>query len=152
MTQVIETPVELTIISNEISGKPLTASDIEGIGFAIDATNKKVYSKDSTGALFQLGDVLQSDLDDFIATHNLDRPDIYLANQNIANMSYNANGDLDKIQYITATDTNYQILTYDSNVNLISIDSYINSVLAGTTLFTYDTNQNLVSVVFTPAP
>ena len=76
---------------------------------------------------------------------NMLRADKYLASQNVANMSY-TNGDLTKIQYNTATDSNYEILNYTSG-NLTSVNHYVSGVLKGTTTLTY-TSGNLVSAIY----
>ena len=77
---------------------------------------------------------------------NLDRADKILANQNIANMLYDGNGNLVKIRYKTNTDTDYEVLSYTNN-SLTSIDHYVSSVLKGTTTLSY-TSGNLVSAIF----
>lgn len=73
------------------------------------------------------------------------RADRYLATLNIANMAYSG-GNLSKIQYITAADTDYETLNYTSG-NLTSINHYVGAVLKGTTTLTY-TDGSLTSVVF----
>lgn len=95
-------------------------------------------------------DQLKKELDEntaSITNANLDRADIFLSSQNIANMIYDGSGNLIKIRYLTDTDTNYQILTYTSG-NLTGIAHYVNSVLKGNSVLSY-TNGNLVSDVFT---
>jgi hypothetical protein len=77
---------------------------------------------------------------------NVLRADKYLAAQNIANMIYTT-GNLTKIQYNTATDVNYEVLTYGVD-GLSNIAHYINSVLIGNTVLTY-TAGDLVSAVYT---
>lgn len=79
-------------------------------------------------------------------TSNIFRADKYLATQNIANMVY-AGRDLAKIQYNTATDVNYEVLSYTSG-NLTNIAHYVSSVLKGNTVLTY-TSGALTSAVFT---
>lgn len=73
------------------------------------------------------------------------RADRYLATLNIANMLYSG-GNLSKIQYITAADTNYETLNYTSGT-LTGINHYIGAVLKGTTTLTY-ADGSLTSVVF----
>ena len=77
---------------------------------------------------------------------NVLRADKYLAAQNIANMIYTT-GNLTKIQYNTATDVNYEVLTYGVD-GLSNVAHYINSVLVGNTVLTYAAGD-LVSAVFT---
>ena len=77
---------------------------------------------------------------------NVLRADKYLAAQNIANMIYTT-GNLTKIQYNTATDVNYEVLTYGVD-GLSNIAHYIDSVLIGNTVLTYTTGD-LVSAVYT---
>ena len=77
---------------------------------------------------------------------NILRADKYLAAQNIANMIYTS-GDLTKIQYNTATDVDYEVLTYGVD-GLSNVAHYINSVLIGNTVLTYATGD-LVSAVYT---
>lgn len=77
---------------------------------------------------------------------NILRADKYLAAQSIANMIYTT-GNLTKIQYNTATDVNYEVLTYGVD-GLSNVAHYINSVLIGNTVLTYTTGD-LVSAVYT---
>lgn len=77
---------------------------------------------------------------------NLTRADKYLAAQNIADMAYDGGGNLIKIQYINATDVNYEVLNYTSG-NLTSINHYVSGSSAGTTTLNY-TGDNLTSVTF----
>lgn len=84
-------------------------------------------------------------VEDTLVASNVARADKYLSVQNIANMSY-TDGNLTKIQYNTATDVNYETLTYTSG-DLTSINHYVNSVLAGTTTLSY-TSGSLISAVF----
>ena len=77
---------------------------------------------------------------------NYIRADKYLATQNIAAMLYTS-GNLTKIQYIAATDVNYEILSYTLG-NLTNIAHYVSSVLKGNTVLTY-TSGALTSAVFT---
>lgn len=79
-------------------------------------------------------------------TSNIFRADKYLAAQNIANMTY-VSGNLSKIQYNAATDTNYEVLSYSSG-NLSTIQHYVGAVLKGTTTLGY-TAGVLTSAVFT---
>ena len=81
-----------------------------------------------------------------IASVNLLRADKYLSAQNIANMIY-VGDDLTKIQYNTATDIDYEILTYGVD-GLSNIAHYINSIHIGNTVLTY-TAGDLVSAVYT---
>lgn len=74
------------------------------------------------------------------------RADKYLSSLNIAAMIYDADSNLIKIQYLNATDVNYEILTYTAG-DLTSIQHYINSVLQGTTTLSY-TSGALTSVIF----
>ena len=99
-------------------------------------------------ALAKLTEVeaVQSVLDDF----NLARADKYLASQNVANMLYDINGKLTKVQYGTATDSDYEVLTYSLEGKLSNVAHYVSSVLEGNTVLSY-TNDKLVSAVFTAA-
>lgn len=81
-----------------------------------------------------------------IESVNLLRADKYLAAQNIANMIY-AGDDLTKIQYNTATDIDYEVLTYGVD-GLSNIAHYVGGVLAGNTVLTYAAGD-LVSAVYT---
>ncbi|NCB01249.1 MAG: hypothetical protein EOM67_03660 [Spirochaetia bacterium] len=78
-------------------------------------------------------------------TFNIFRADKYLATQNIAAMLYTS-GNLTKIQYIDATDVNYEVLSYTLG-NLTNIAHYVSSVLKGNTVLTY-TDGALTSAVF----
>lgn len=78
---------------------------------------------------------------------NLGRADKWLAMQDIAKMIYNAQGDLEKLQYINAVDVNYEIFTY-TNGDLSGIAHYVDSVLKGNTVLNY-LNGDLSSVIFT---
>jgi len=82
---------------------------------------------------------------------NILRADKYLAAQDIASMIYDNSNNLVKIQYNQASDTNYEVLNYDSNGNLSTIDHYIDTVLKGTTTLTYDSNNTLISSVYSSA-
>lgn len=120
----------------------------------VDITKKTVVVHDGvTVGGFPL--VRSSELDSRIAGKvdkstytgsNLDRADKILANQNIANMLYDNNGNLVKIRYKTDTDTDYEVLSYTIN-RLTSIDHYVSSVLKGKTTLSY-TSGNLVSAIF----
>lgn len=76
---------------------------------------------------------------------NLTRADKYLSAQNITSMVY-VSGDLVKIQYNTASDSDYEVLAYVSG-NLSTIDHYVGTVLKGTTTLTY-TGGKLTSAIF----
>lgn len=78
---------------------------------------------------------------------NLGRADKWLAMQDIAKMIYNTQGDLEKLQYVTDADVNYEIFTY-TNGDLSGISHYIDSVLKGNTVLSY-LNGDLSSVIFT---
>ena len=82
---------------------------------------------------------------------NILRADRYLASQDIANLIYDSNGNLTKIQYNQSSDIDYEVLSYDSNGNLSTIDHYIDTVLKGTTTLTYDSNNTLISSVYSSA-
>lgn len=85
---------------------------------------------------------------DSLNTINLFRADKYLAGQNVANMVYNANGKLSKVQYTNATDVNYEVLTYNANSKLENVAHYVGSVLKGNTVLVYSSGK-LVSALFT---
>ena len=78
---------------------------------------------------------------------NLGRADKWLAMQDIAKMIYNTQGDLEKLQYVTDADVNYEIFTY-TNGDLSGIAHYVDSVLKGNTVLNY-LNGDLSSVIFT---
>ena len=78
---------------------------------------------------------------------NLGRADKWLAMQDIAKMIYNAQGDLEKLQYVTAEDKHYEIFTYTGG-DLSGIAHYVDSVLRGNTTLSY-LNGDLSSVIFT---
>ena len=78
---------------------------------------------------------------------NLNRADKWLASQNIAQMIYDVNGDLVKLQFIEATDVNYEIFSY-TNGDLSGIAHYVDGELKGNSVLSY-TDGNLTSVIFT---
>ena len=83
-----------------------------------------------------------------IASVNLLRADKYLASQSVANMIYDVNGKLSKVQYNNATDVDYEILTYNVDGKLSNVAHYVGSVLKGNTVLSY-VNGKLVSAPFT---
>ena len=78
---------------------------------------------------------------------NLNRADKWLASQDIVQMIYDVNGDLVKLQYIAATDVNYEIFSY-TNGDLSGIAHYIDGELKGNSVLNY-TDGSLTSVIFT---
>ena len=83
-----------------------------------------------------------------IASVNLLRADKYLAAQSVANMVYNLEGKLTKVQYNNATDVDYEVLTYDGNGKLSNVAHYTTSVLRGNTVSSYSAGK-LVSAIYT---
>lgn len=83
-----------------------------------------------------------------IASVNLLRADKYLAAQSVANMVYNLEGKLTKVQYNNATDVDYEVLTYDGNGKLSNVAHYTTSVLRGNTVLSYSAGK-LVSAIYT---
>lgn len=81
-----------------------------------------------------------------VAGANLARADKYLASQNIANMVY-TDDDLTKIQYINATDVDYEVFSY-SDGDLSGIAHYVGGILKGNSVLLY-TDGDLSSVIFT---
>ena len=127
----IDIPLETN--TNRIVNK----SNVTG-ATASDALN----ALDTALGLLDTATYKQVDADDM----NMNRADKYLAAQNIANMLYTGE-DLTKIQYNTATDTDYEVLTYGVD-GLSNVAHYVDSVLAGNTVLTYTTGE-LTSAVFT---
>lgn len=76
----------------------------------------------------------------------LTRADKYLAAQNIANMLYSS-GNLVKIQYNTATDVDYEVLSYSSG-KLVGVAHFVDGVLKGNTVLSYS-GDTLIAAVFT---
>lgn len=130
--------------ANEITVTPsgnLTSSNVQSALVELQGDIDNRYTKSETTTL------LEGKVDKTTYTgSNLDRADKILANQNIANMLYDVNGNLVKIRYKTDTDTDYEVLSYTNN-SLSSIDHYVSSVLKGTTTLSY-TSGNLVSAIF----
>ena len=85
--------------------------------------------------------------DSEIASVNLLRADKYLAAQNVVNMEYNAAGKLAKVQYNSAIDENYEVLTYNGEGKLSNVAHYVGTVLKGNTVLSY-TNGKLVSAPY----
>ncbi len=79
---------------------------------------------------------------------NLLRADKYLAAQNVANMSYDGNGKLSKVQYNNATDVDYEVLTYNVDGKLSNVAHYTTSTLRGNTVLSYSAGK-LVSAIYT---
>lgn len=122
-------------------------------------TEPKLFASTTQAGYVQLNNTLTSTsvtealtsaqgkvLRDILVASNIDRADKYLAAQNIANMIY-VGDNLTKIQYNTATDVNYEVLTYGVD-GLSNIAHYINSILTGNTVLTY-TAGDLTSAVYT---
>lgn len=122
-------------------------------------TEPKLFASTTQAGYVQLNNTLTSNsvtealtsaqgkaLKDILVASNVERADRYLAAQNIANMVY-VGDDLTKIQYNTATDINYEVLTYGVD-GLSNIAHYVGGVLAGNTILTYAAGD-LVSAVFT---
>ena len=86
--------------------------------------------------------------DSEIASVNLLRADKYLAAQNVANMSYDGNGKLSKVQYNNSTDVDYEVLTYNVDGKLSNVAHYTTSTLRGNTVLSYSAGK-LVSAIYT---
>ena len=86
--------------------------------------------------------------DSEIASVNLLRADKYLAAQNVVNMEYNIAGKLAKVQYNSAIDENYEVLTYNGEGKLSNVAHYVGTILKGNTVLSY-TNGKLVSAPYT---
>ena len=86
--------------------------------------------------------------DSEIASVNLFRADKYLAAQNVANMSYDGNGKLSKVQYNNSTDVDYEVLTYNVDGKLSNVAHYTTSTLRGNTVLSYSGGK-LVSAIYT---
>ena len=122
-------------------------------------TEPKLFGSTTQAGYVQLNNTLTSNsvtealtsaqgkvLKDILVASNVERADKYLAAQNIANMVY-AGDNLTKIQYNTATDIDYEVLTYGVD-GLSNIAHYVGGVLAGNTVLTYAAGD-LVSAVYT---
>lgn len=83
-----------------------------------------------------------------IASVNLLRADKYLAAQNVVNMEYNIAGKLAKVQYNSAIDENYEVLTYNGEGKLSNVAHYVGTALKGNTVLSY-LNGKLVSAPYT---
>lgn len=79
--------------------------------------------------------------------NNLTRADKYLASQNVANMGYDVNGKLSKVQYNNATDVDYEVLTYNVDGKLSNVAHYTTSTLRGNTVLSYSVGK-LVSAIY----
>lgn len=140
----IESGATADQIASEVPVTPvgnLVATDVQDALVELQGDIDNRYTKAETDTL------LAGKVDKTMYTgSNLDRADKILANQNIANMLYDNEGNLVKIRYKTNTDTDYEVLSYTNN-SLTSIDHYVSSVLKGTTTLSY-TSGNLVSAIF----
>lgn len=114
---------------------------------AIDELDGKVESNYTT--LDTKIDTVDTDINNTLDSVNLTRADKYLADQDIAQMSYDFDGNLIKIQYNNPTDTDYEVLTYTDD-NLTGIEHYVGGVLEGNSTLSY-TDGTLTSVIFTEA-
>ena len=85
--------------------------------------------------------------DSEIASVNLLRADKYLASQNVVNMEYNAEGKLAKVQYNSAIDENYEVLTYNGDGKLSNVAHYVDAILKGNTVLSY-TNGKLTAAPY----
>jgi len=83
-----------------------------------------------------------------IASVNLLRADKYLSAQAVANMLYDVNGKLSKVQYNNATDVEYEVLTYNGSGKLSNVAHYTASILRGNTVLSYSAGK-LVSAIYT---
>ena len=85
--------------------------------------------------------------DDALNSVNLFRADKYLASQNVANMVYNSENKLEKVQYRNPSDVDYELLTYNLDGKLIDVAHYVGSILKGNTQLSY-VNGKLVSAPY----
>lgn len=83
-----------------------------------------------------------------IASVNLFRADKYLSAQTVANMIYDGNGKLSKVQYNNSTDVDYEVLTYNVDGKLSNVAHYTTSTLRGNTVLSYSAGK-LVSAIYT---
>lgn len=84
---------------------------------------------------------------DALNSVNLFRSDKYLASQNVANMVYNSENKLEKVQYRNPSDVDYELLTYNLDGKLIDVAHYVGSILKGNTQLSY-VNGKLVSAPY----
>ena len=82
-----------------------------------------------------------------VGLNNLTRADKYLASQNVANMGYDVNGKLSKVQYNNTTDVDYEVLTYNVDGKLSNVAHYTTSTLRGNTVLSYSAGK-LVSAIY----
>ena len=130
------------------AGEVLLAKDADVVSntLAISTLGSRVTTTEgSISALNTTASGLNSRLTT-VETNITPRADKYLAAQDVAAMIYSS-GNLSKIQYNTATDSNYEVLSY-SNGNLATTQHYVGAVLKGTTTLGY-TAGVLTSAVFT---
>ncbi len=151
-----------TTVANNIATKVTKNADIvAGTGTKVTYDAKGLVTSSTTPttlAGYSIGDAytktevnnsLALKVDDSeIASVNLFRADKYLSAQTVANMSYDGNGKLSKVQYTNATDVDYEVLTYNGSNKLSNVAHYIGSVLKGNTVLNYSSGK-LVSAPFT---
>ena len=134
-----------------------TEGNISSLNTTASGLNSRLNTAESniTGLSSAVGDLISADtaldgrldtIESTLTTNHIGRADKYLAAQDVAAMIYSS-GNLSKIQYNTATDSNYEVLSY-SNGSLAIIQHYVGAVLKGTTTLGY-TAGVLTSAVFT---
>lgn len=131
--------------ASEINVTPtgnLTSTNVQAALVELQGDIDNRYTKAQADALLA-GKVDDSE----IASVNLLRADKYLAAQNVVNMEYNAAGKLAKVQYNSAIDENYEVLTYNGEGKLSNVAHYVDTVLKGNTVLSY-TNGKLVSAPY----
>lgn len=131
--------------ASEINVTPtgnLTSTNVQAALVELQGDIDNRYTKAQADTLL-VGKVDDSE----IASVNLLRADKYLAAQNVVNMEYNAAGKLAKVQYNSAIDENYEVLTYNGEGKLSNVAHYVGTVLKGNTVLSY-TNGKLVSAPY----
>jgi hypothetical protein len=87
-------------------------------------------------------DTAESDINSLLL-----RADRYLAAQSVANMIY-TDSKLTKVRYVADTDTDYEVLSYNTQGKLINVAHYVDTVLEGNTALSY-TSDKLSSAIYT---
>ena len=132
--------------ASEINVTPtgnLTSTNVQAALVELQGDIDNRYTKAQADTLL-VGKVDDSE----IASVNLLRADKYLAAQNVVNMEYNIAGKLAKVQYNSAIDENYEVLTYNLEGKLSNVAHYVEGVLRGNTTLNYE-NGKLVSSPYT---
>lgn len=142
--------LKANLVSPTFTGTPEAPTASVGTSSTQIATTAFVNAEiaNDTYSKSQIDTALDLKVDDTeIASVNLLRADKYLAAQSVANMVYNLEGKLTKVQYNNATDVDYEVLTYDGNGKLSNVAHYTTSVLRGNTVLSYSAGK-LVSAIY----